>query len=556
MLERPLSRAEPAAPLRSGSRLAWLGGGLLLAACWAGIACLGNRAWSDPRRAVPAAGLLLAALASYFSRPSFERRMVADTPATRLGVVRATTAGIALLMTAAERLPELARIGSSFRGRSPGFAGVLDLLPVYSALLASPTALALLQWGTALPLLAATLGYRSRLSVPLSGLAFFVLSGIPRAFTYRYHTGVIIIELLAILSLTPCGDGFSVDRLLAGRRGRSAPARAPGTYGWSVLACLAAIACCYACAAASKLLAGPAWFGRESFEFKLLTDSLEPIYLDTPWKLSLWLHHAHAPAALYTSLAAAGVATEAAYVAILFSRRLRTPLALAATGLHLGILLLQNILFLDLLLIQLVVLDRARPVDGLAAPATAATTPLVPRWRLPAAAVAALVATCALVWMLGVEFFPLTGWTMYAHVNRSPVIYHQMVAVLEDGSAIRLPQSAYAIAAFPNSSALLKRAFDPATVAACEPYLASLGRRRLATWAGRRIVRLEVQRWSWDFVAQPDSPTLGRLDDVHTFDLPSGRHARSRAATRGLGVGRGGVGLLEAEPHVSRSTGR
>ncbi|HEV8630817.1 MAG TPA: hypothetical protein VGV61_10905, partial [Thermoanaerobaculia bacterium] len=461
-MDLPLSRIEAGESPPRRLIWVWLGGGLGLAACWSAIVYLGRSGPEDPRLALPVAGLLFVALAAYFSRPSFERRMVTGTTATRLGAIRAVTCGIALLMTLAERLPLLAEMGSALRqGHGRGFGKLLDALPFYRPLLASPEGLAVIQWATALLLLAAAIGYHTRIAVPLAALAFFVLSSILRLFTYGFHSGIVILELLAILAITPCGDGFSLDRWIAARRGSLPPSRHPGTYGWAELTCLAAIASCYVCAGASKLRAGRDWFRPESFEYKLLTDSLQPIYLDMPWKLSLWLHHAHAPAALYTFLAVAGVAVETTYGAILFSRRLRAPVALAAAGLHLGILFLQNILFLDLLLIQLVLVDRAP--RGSAGITAAEATPERPtaHWRLPAAGVAALVATCGLIWMLRVECFPLTSWAMYSDVNRSPLRYVKMIAVLEDGSEIRLPPSEYALAAFPNSASTLKKAFVP-----------------------------------------------------------------------------------------------
>ena len=96
---------------------------------------------------------------------------------------------------------------------------------------------------------------------------------------------------MIVLSFTPCGDGWSVDRLWKIRQGRAVPdaGRASPVYGWSRYACWAVIALPYVANGLSKLVDGGLfWWLPINMRNHLYMDTLNPREFD--WALSLYLH--------------------------------------------------------------------------------------------------------------------------------------------------------------------------------------------------------------------------------------------------------------------------
>jgi hypothetical protein len=95
--------------------------------------------------------------------------------------------------------------------------GVIDFLyrlPIgFDQFVANGSALRGFPSVTLVVLFLGMIGWLTRLVVPLGGLCYFLLGGVNRQYTHLYHQGLVPLYLMAVLSFTPCGDGWSVDRL-------------------------------------------------------------------------------------------------------------------------------------------------------------------------------------------------------------------------------------------------------------------------------------------------------------------------------------------------------
>jgi predicted DCC family thiol-disulfide oxidoreductase YuxK len=233
-------------------------------------------------------------------------------------------------------------------------------LPIgFESFVTNGTSLRVFHWLTELILFLGAIGWRTRVVIPLAAFCAFVLNGILIDYSFFWHQNLVPIYLLAVLSCTPCGDGWSVDRLWKVYQGRPVPdtARASPIYGWSRYACWVVIALPYVGNGLGKLRDGGLfWWNATNMRSMLYHDTLTPREFD--WALSL--HLAPAPDILFATLGLIAVLTETSFGLVLFSRIARRILPVMAIMMHIGILLLQRILFLDLILLQFVFFDFTR----------------------------------------------------------------------------------------------------------------------------------------------------------------------------------------------------
>jgi hypothetical protein len=134
--------------------------------------------------------------------------------------------------------------------------GVLHALPLrFADFLASYTALRLFETATATVLGMAAVGLFTRWSVPAGAVLYLVATSILRAYSWTYHTGLLPLYALLLLSFTPCGDALSVDRWLRARRGDTLvdPDQPRLRYGVGRMLVWMAIAIPYTLAGLSKL---------------------------------------------------------------------------------------------------------------------------------------------------------------------------------------------------------------------------------------------------------------------------------------------------------------
>ncbi len=466
-------------------------------------------AWRDDGRWALLALLAYQGFALATRAARFAERFVPPATPRALGQIRALVAGVLLASALWEHLPSSALLPRAMiHGVGPVLAALYALPIGFERFVASPLALGLFQAATIVLLAAAALGFRTRLSVPLAAAAYLVFAGILRQYAWFYHTGLIPLYLLAALAFTPCGDGFSLDRWLRVRRGEGLLRDdvATAAYGWARYFVWTALALPYVEAGLSKLRRGGLdWPHAENLKSVLLTDTLSPMQFD--WGVTLQL--LHAPDALFWAIGLATLAAEIGYGLVLFSRRARFVLPAIMLGMHLGIWLLQNVLFFDLIVLQALFLGAsARPPASREPPAV----PALSVWPRRVRVLAALLITC---WALRIEEFPFTAMQMYSKPNLTGVVEWIAVVAIDASGERRAPIEA-AIPALRDARhrRAIRQSFagDPEKRALGEALLAAFLRAHNATAApGGRIAAVEAQQWRWDYVRAPDDPAHGTL---------------------------------------------
>ena len=303
-------------------------------------------------------GLAFWLLAIIASSPAFFRWFVGEATPGTLGAIRMWVCAILLLSTIWDDLASIALLPPELREVSGmGVMKIFDELPIgYANFLDSASSLRAFQWLTIIVLFLGIIGWRTRVMIPLSAICAFVFNGILRDYTFFWHQNLIPIYVLIVLSLTPCGDGWSVDRLPKVALGQPVPdaGKTSPLYGWARYACWVAIALPYAAAGMSKIRsAGLLWVSATNMRNMLYEQSLYPRAGN--WSISLSL--GSAPDIVFVLLGIAGSFGEIVMISLLFSRVARRIYPAIMIFMHIGIIFLMNIVFLDLILILLVFYD-------------------------------------------------------------------------------------------------------------------------------------------------------------------------------------------------------
>lgn len=482
--------------------------------------------------------LLFFAFAWATSRPRFVRSQLASVRPADLGAIRVLVCTILLISSLWENLHSTARLPKAL-AQPMGVIQLLYALPIgFDAFVQHETALWLFEWFTPIVLFLGVIGWNTRVVVPLGFSAYLVLAGILRQYSYMYHTGMAPLYILGVLALTPCGDGASLDRLRRLARGLPVHSDEPSSvYGWSRLACWSVPVMAYLAAGLGKLRdGGLAWFDATNMKANLLADSLNTMQFS--WGVSLKL--VSAPDALFTLLGVASVALELSFGLVLFSPRARLILPFAMAGMHLGILVLQHILFFDLILMQIMFLDLSGWRRRIGRWIEHWANLPHPTWIIRRAArgsykslAFACVSTALLCWLGKIEFYPLSAWQMYNHPKLSGQIsYFRVLAHYDSGSTERAPleSCSWSLAEDARYFRLIGYAFDDAHRVTLNRSLdecaAMLNAERLI---GKRVTGFEIQRWEWNFRARPEDPRFGEMVDRYVYEL--------RAADPARGVG-------------------
>jgi hypothetical protein len=430
--------------------------------------------------------------------------------------------GILLFLTLAEHLPSTALLPRDMI-HEPGVLAPLYALPLgLERAMASPLALGVLQGATALLLLLGLLGARTRTVLPLAVAAYLLLGAIPRQYSSFYHQGLAPLCLLALLCFAPSADALSLDRIARKSRGLPVPAasRRRAVYGWARYACWTTLALFYFQSGASKLRrSGTAWLEPDSLRAIVVQDSLQPMSFE--WTVGLGI--VAMPDWQVAVLALGAVAIELFYPLVLFSKRARLLWPLGAVGLHLGILLMQRILFVDLILLQLIFWNgrgwrvwragrrRAGP-HGLPPPLESVLERLAgalcgpapemratpAEWSVRLRRIAALL---LFFWAVRVEAYPLTAWQMYSSAKPGRVEYQTVVAEYASGErgpaplAAGIPALDRPVVAGTRYRRLIARSCDHSEERRIAEELLSTSAERINHRAApeRRIVAIEVE---------------------------------------------------------------
>jgi len=477
-----------------------------------------------------ATALLIGALVKIFCTLDFSSpRLVNGTP-RQLAWIRIVVCLTALVYTLMEDLPAIASMPAGMRNNTQFFY-VLNSLPFYTTLLASPYLLGMLQWTTAALLLLGLIGFLTRPTLFLGSIGFFLMQAILRHYTYQYHSGLVLLYLVLLIPWTPCAATWSLDRWLKPQKEQ--PRKQ--SIGFSVYACFAVMAIVYLISGLSKLRgSGLDWFRGDNIEQRLVEDALNPIFFDYNWKATIWLVQHHAPDYVFAIIGAVGLIVELGYLTVLFSRAAQIIMPIAALGVHLGILVFQNILFLDLLVLQLIFLNvdwvanfwQRRFRTGHQVASAQVDNDIAPRplSYLPAVATASMVAAFLVTWAWSVEYYPLSSWLLYSSPTRkAPVPYFKIVATLENGRSITIPPRDLSPALLPNFRYMLVQVFRTKHRSKLfDAYLASYVPRRNRRLAfGSPISSMEIQWWRWNYAVDPNDTRFGWIIRVYPYDVAS-----------------------------------
>jgi hypothetical protein len=309
----------------------------------------------DGTMVIAACALALPALPRL--RPACVARWMEPTTAEALAATRIWIAAILLASVVWEDLASTAALPREML--RPGRLVLVSLVhqsTLLDPLLANAAALRVFELGTALLLAMALAGLFTRWTVPAAALAYLLFASILRSYAWSYHTGLVPLYALLLLSFTPCGDAWSLDRWRRARRGLPVPpARVPRLrYALGRYLVWMAVALPYTMAGLSKLRNGGVfWWRSEHMKQLLAATVLEPMHFGFETTFLLL----RGPNWVFGVLGLAAVVGEATFALVLVSRLARRALPLMMAGMHGGILLLQNILFPDLIAIQAIFYD-------------------------------------------------------------------------------------------------------------------------------------------------------------------------------------------------------
>lgn len=303
---------------------------------------------------LPALGFVLVGIPAVhraLASPMVVRRWAGLAPAWELGMLRAGICGIAFVCLASEDMASLAGVPAELR-QPMGVSLVIARLPAFLLeWLHSSVGLLTVQWLGLGCLAVAAVGYRTQAFL-IPGLVLYLLAAcFPREVTHYYHSGLGVFYLLCVLSLTRCGDGFSVDRMLGSQRaesGLSGRARFEH-YGFARFFLWGMLAFPYAAAGVTKLRdSGLAWASSQNIRTILIHDAVNSPGLDLPIEGGLQA----APAILFAIVGLVVLLGECGYAVVLFSRHARAVLPWLMLAMHGGVAVFQGFLFLDFVLLQ------------------------------------------------------------------------------------------------------------------------------------------------------------------------------------------------------------
>lgn len=459
----------------------------------------------------------------------FSRRFVGSAPPEALAQVRIVVCGILLASTLWEDLSSSALLPAGAI-EPMGFLQLLYALPIgFERFVRSPWMLGVFDWSTAALLLLGALGLGTRWVLPLAFAGYFVLAGLLRQYAWFYHTGIVPLYLLFVLALTPCSDALALDARRRRARGQAPPVASP-VYAWSRFACWVVVATAYFEAGLSKLLlGGGAWAEPANLKRIVVGDSLRIMQFD--WEVGL--NMVHLPDFVFAGIGWFTIVAELGFVAVLFARWARVVCPLIVIGMHLGIWLLQNILFFDLILLQAIFVEPAALRRALArllpaarigaAPASAPgpAAPATTRYVVLASVIpAALLAVC----FQHLKFFPLSAFRMYAVPNLSRSVGYVAAYGLTQANEVREIRVDREIKALADGRAkrMLRLAFSD------DPDDRRIVDELLATWGALhnqgappedRLRQIVIERRRWNFEEQPDDPAHGRVTGRYVYDV-------------------------------------
>ena len=241
------------------------------------------------------------------------------------------------------------------------------------------------------------------------------------------------------------------------------------------------------------------------------------------FRISLALREA--PDFVFAALGFGGLLIELFYPLVLFSRMARIVFPALALGLHIGIFFLQNILFLDLMLLQIVFWPwtglfarlprpfafRHREFQAEADVSALRSHPGSIRKRiLGTITVPAIVCVSMFVWAMDCEFYPASAWGMFKFRNSSGVLTYQKPLVFYSNGDVEEAKFDRWIGAMADTRYRQMLEVKRHPELAEKFFDASIARANAADSKGRTVDHFEIETWRWDFRNEPQSATYGK----------------------------------------------
>ena len=464
------------------------------------------------------------------TRPSFFRKYVKSATPDSLGTIRILVCGILLFQSLAFNLVNLSipHLPEEIRAKM-GLMWIFYALPIgFGKLVENEILLQIFCSLTALTLFLGMIGWRTKIVLPLGVFFWLIQAGIIRQYSYFFHTGILPLYLLAVLSFTPCADGLSVDRLRKINRGEAVPiADSPSpVYGWSRYACWTVIAAVYVMAGINKIrLGGLFWWSSSNMRAIIYHGTLEDkLGSAFAWDLPRYL--TEAPDVFYAFLGISGIVLELAYLTVLFSPTARRIVPILGITLHISILFLQKIAFLDLIALQLIFFDLTKISQAIqrSLPVLLASkfltkterTPSFPFQKTNPTFFYTLVIFLALnilllAWAFRLEFYPFTTWQMFATTNNSgEITYYRTLIYDRSGTISRINfKNIFGSSVYRYH---VRNCFKPQKIQICQKFLdVSAANYQNNAPADKEFKQFEIQQWKWNFQAHPQDPQRGEI---------------------------------------------
>lgn len=480
---------------------------------------------------------IVVALARAWGRPQFLRRSSGDARPEDIAVMRIVVGVIILINLLYEDLASTAGLPRELVSEM-GIMNLLHDVPGFSRMLVHYKGLLLAQVLLGFVTLLAVLGFFTRTACLLSGVAFVVMGGIIRHYSSYYHSMLVPSYVMLALAAVPCGDAWSIDAWLRRRHGLppKPSLRHGDVYRWSRLLIWAIIVTGYVQAGLSKLAnGGLAWLSPSSFREIILTDSLRSYYFI--WKSDFGLWVASLPDWVMVLLATGSVLAETLFFLVLLWPWARRIMPIVIIGMHAGIWLIQNVSFVDMILIQLVfynIADLLKPQPAQAQEEPAGETPDAAlerrKPRLLPALILFVIAAQGVIWIHRVEWYPLTATQMYSRaLGTGAVEYHELLVVYADGTR-RADSPGHDIATYWEGRARpLAQSALRGSVRRPDAFFAHWAKVHNQTAPSeRQIVAFELNNRVWNYRDDPDDPGRGAIEHFYRYDVQTGRSIYGR----------------------------
>lgn len=377
--------------------------------------------------------------------------------------------------------------------------------------------LQILQWVTALILFLGIIGWQTRIVLPLGAFCFLFLGGIERQYSYLNHQGLILLDLLIVLSFTPCGDAWAIDNP-QGKSGKEP------IYGWSRYVCWVTVAMTYFITGMSKIrVGGFFWWESINLRTKLYQCSLAPCNNFSNFDYSLKL--IHAPDFLFAIFGIVGVFGEIAFILVLFSATARIVFPLLMMSMHIGIFFLQNELFTDFIFLQLVFFDLTKVskiIQDKFSLFNIEKTPLYPKRNnnqhsifFYPSMVSAIIIILSIFWYYQLKFYPLTAWAVFSDRETSgKITYYKLNADYKSGDfGSAHPEKLPYDALYNSYKAARRDCFDKIKNGSiCQDFFQifpTLHNKYINP--KDEIKTLKLEQWQWNFKKYPDDKNYGKL---------------------------------------------